>query len=123
MRCAPALRGGVFLGRVCTVPIDLNEIYNQGFNKLMGLRMLPSTKTHGECELAIGPEHLQPHGFLHGGVTLALIETAASAATCLSADLETQLPFGVGINVRHKKAGVSGVIRALADLEHEEVSA
>ena len=101
---------------------SVENIYDQGFNRFMGIRLLPSSKTHGACELTITPDMLQPHGFLHGGVTLALMETAASISTCLNADLDTQFPFGTHIDVRHKKAGVSGVIRAVADLESQEIS-
>ena len=102
---------------------DPMNIYNEGFNKLIGIRMVSACRERAEVELTVTPSLMQPHGFLHGGVTLALLETAASAATCVSADLETQFPFGVGIDVRHKKAGVSGVIRAVATLESESVSA
>ena len=101
---------------------DLQNLYDCGFNKLMGVRIVEVAKDHAEAELTIGPEHLQPHGFLHGGATLALLEVAASAATCANADLETQLPFGVGIHVRHRKAGVAGVIKAVARLNHQEIS-
>ena len=101
---------------------DILSIYNCGFNKHLGLRVVEVCKTRAVVELEIKPEHLQPHGFVHGGVTLALLETAASAATCANADLETEYPFGVGINVKHKKPGVEGVLRASAELESESIS-
>ena len=101
---------------------DPLNIYSKGFNKYLGVRMVSASRQRAEVELTITSDLLQPHGFLHGGVTLALLETAASAATCVSADLDTQFPFGVGIEVQHKKPGKSGVVRAVATLEEESVS-
>ena len=101
---------------------DPLNIYDEGFNKYLGIRMASASRERAEVELTITPDLLQPHGFLHGGVTLALLETAASAATCVSANLDTQFPFGVGIDVQHKTPGKSGVVRAVATLKQESVS-
>lgn len=102
---------------------DIFNSYNTGFIKLLGIRLVSATPDRAEMELDLTPDHLQPHGFLHGGATLALLETTASTASCASADLETQLPFGTAIHVRHRKPGLSGTVRAVARLEHQEVSA
>jgi 1,4-dihydroxy-2-naphthoyl-CoA hydrolase len=101
---------------------DIFDSYSTGFNKLLGMRLVSAMPDGAEMELDLTPDHLQPHGFLHGGVTLALLETTASAAACANADLETQLPFGVAMNVHHRKPGVSGTVRAVACLEHQEIS-
>ena len=63
---------------------------------------------------------LQPFGFVHGGATLALLETVASRAAELRADLETERPFGTRVDVRHRKSGRAGSVRGVAELERVE---
>ena len=55
-----------------------------------------------------------------GGVTLALVEAAASRAVDMRADYEKERPFGVHIEIDHKKPGRQGVLRAIATFDHQE---
>lgn len=62
----------------------------------------------------------QPFGFLHGGATISLLESLASLGGELSADMQAQRPFGVMVNIRHCKSGVSGLLHGEATLERTE---
>lgn len=75
-----------------------------------------------EAIMPILPQFHQPFGYVHGGVTLALLETVASRGAHMHCDMSKERPFGVEIDVRHRKSAQSGHIRGVAELDHEEPS-
>lgn len=91
-----------------------------GFIEYLKIEALVSEKNHVELQMPILPEFLQPFGFLHGGATIALLESAASAGATNNANLEVERPFGVEVTVRHRKSGKVGMLRGVADLEKIE---
>ena len=56
------------------------------FNGMLGIRFPYLSTEKVVAELDISPKFYQPFGFLHGGVTLALIESAASRAADMRTD-------------------------------------
>lgn len=90
------------------------------FNGMLGIRFPYLSTDKVVAELDISPRLYQPFGFLHGGVTLALIESAASRAADMRTDFSKERPFGVHIEVDHKKPGKQGVLRATAVFDHQE---
>ncbi|SFM48153.1 uncharacterized domain 1-containing protein [Gracilibacillus orientalis] len=60
----------------------------------------------------------QPVGFLHGGATVALAETAASIGGMEHVDTRSQAIVGMEINCNHLKAKKDGVIVAKATPVH-----
>lgn len=60
----------------------------------------------------------QPAGFLHGGASLALAETAASYGATLHVDMNTTNIFGMEINANHVKSKKSGIVTATATPTH-----
>ncbi|HEY9577608.1 MAG TPA: hotdog fold thioesterase [Pseudobacillus sp.] len=60
----------------------------------------------------------QPFGYLHGGASVALAETAASVGTAYLIDQETQICFGLEINANHIKAKREGIVTATAQAVH-----
>ena len=79
-------------------------------------------RRHVEAVMPITSDVLQPHGSMHGGATIALLETVASIGAEQSTDFERERPFGVDVRVRHRKGGKKGLLRGVADLDREEVS-
>lgn len=73
-----------------------------------------------EATMPITPEVSQPYGYLHGGATIALLETVASIGTGLNTDLEKERPFGIEVQVRHRKSATAGMARGVATLDREE---
>ena len=63
------------------------------------------TPEHVEMSMPISEEIYQPHGFLHGGATLALLESCASRGAEARTDFDKELPFGLESDIRHKKPG------------------
>lgn len=88
----------------------------ESFNGMLGIRFAEQSPDRTVAELDIHPRLFQPFGFLHGGVTLALVEAAASRAVDMRADYEKERPFGVHIEIDHKKPGRQGVLRAIAHI-------
>lgn len=93
-----------------------------GLNSLLHIEFPVSDAERVEAVMPIAPEVLQPFGFLHGGATVSLLEAAASLGAQNRADLERERPFGIDVHVRHRKGARSGMLRAVAALEREEVS-
>ena len=92
------------------------------FTEEMGITFPVAEKDHIEAEMPITDTIRQPHGFVHGGATLTLLESVASMGAELRVDLSRQRPFGYEVCVRHIKSGKNGKLHAVADLERETVS-
>ncbi|WP_304511934.1 PaaI family thioesterase [Aquibacillus saliphilus] len=71
------------------------------------IKMPVNTKTH------------QPMGFLHGGASVALAESAASIGAALNVDIEKQQIFGIEINANHIKSKKDGWVFAKAKPIHK----
>lgn len=93
-----------------------------GLNELLGIEFIEQSPACVRATLPITDDVRQPHGFLHGGTTLALLEAVASQGAELNADLSRELPFGVNVNVTHRKSGVDGTLHGTATLSREEKS-
>ena len=59
----------------------------------------------------------QPFGYLHGGATIALAETAASMGANASSK-EDEIPLGLEINANHIKSVQSGTVTAIGTALH-----
>jgi 1,4-dihydroxy-2-naphthoyl-CoA hydrolase len=64
--------------------------------------------------MPVGPKTRQPMGFLHGGASVALAETAASIGTSLHIDKETETAVGMEINANHIRVKGEGMVTAIA---------
>lgn len=93
-----------------------------GLNEELGIVFTAESGTHIEARLPITPKLYQPFGFVHGGATIAFMESAVSRGTEINTNLETHLPFGVEIQVRHRKPGKEGTLYVAADLDRSEIS-
>ncbi len=80
----------------------------KGLNHTLGIHFTKVEQGLVEAVMPITAALLQPFGFLHGGATIALLESVASAGGELVCDLETEQPFGVESTIRHKKSGREG---------------
>ncbi|HLR14930.1 MAG TPA: hotdog fold thioesterase [Bacillota bacterium] len=60
----------------------------------------------------------QPAGYLHGGASIALAETAASIGGILNVNPEKMNVFGIEINANHIKSKRDGVVTAVATPAH-----
>ena len=61
----------------------------------------------------------QPLGYLHGGASLALGETACSMGAAYIIDTDHYIPLGLEMNANHIGSTVEGTIYATATIIHE----
>lgn len=60
----------------------------------------------------------QPAGLLHGGASMALIESIGSMGSTLLLDSERDMPLGIEINANHLRSVASGSVRGTGRLVH-----
>ncbi len=63
--------------------------------------------------LPITEKTLQPYGLLHGGISLFLVETAASSHASYGIDNNEIKPVGIKINASHLRSATQGTLRAV----------
>ena len=92
-------------------------LHIMGMAKTLGLRVLEESSTHVLMEMPVTDALVQPFGFLHGGATISLLESAASWAAALGTDFATERAFGSHIDVHHLNSVTGGLVRGSATLE------
>jgi uncharacterized protein (TIGR00369 family) len=66
--------------------------------------------------MPISDKTRQPLGLLHGGITMALVETASSFHASWGADFSKVMPVGIEINGSHVRSAKEGTVRAVANV-------
>ena len=72
------------------------------------------TPTEVVLTMEIKPEHQQPYGVMHGGVSCVLAETAASMGANQNLDTSKQVAVGLDIQTTHLRSMKLGQIQAIA---------
>ncbi|EFR86841.1 1,4-dihydroxy-2-naphthoyl-CoA thioesterase MenI [Listeria swaminathanii] len=88
-----------------------------GFQETIGIEIISVEKGKAVIQLEITEKVHQPFGYLHGGVSVALAEHAASigAANSIEAD---EIVFGLEINANHLASKQAGLVTATAEAVH-----
>lgn len=86
--------------------------------KSLGIEVTTSEKDKVILTMPVDERTHQPAGFLHGGASVLLAETAASIGGFLNINPETQLVFGIEINANHIKSKREGAVTAIATPVH-----
>lgn len=82
-----------------------------------GIETIESRHGYIEMTMPVTDKVKQPFGFLHGGATIALAETAASMGAHYASS-EDEIPLGLEINANHIKSTRSGTVRAIGQALH-----
>lgn len=82
--------------------------------KTLGMEIETLTKNKVVVTMPVDERTHQPAGYLHGGASAALTETAASIGATLHADMEQESIFGIEINANHIKSKRTGIVTATA---------
>ncbi|KKB40605.1 ComA operon protein 2 [Bacillus thermotolerans] len=85
----------------------------------LGMEFVEISKGKVVMTMPVDERTRQPHGFLHGGASVALAETAASVGTAYLIDEEKEICFGLEINANHIKAKREGTVTAVATIAHQ----
>ncbi|MDR0499992.1 MAG: PaaI family thioesterase [Coriobacteriales bacterium] len=91
-----------------------------GLNDELEIRLVRIDANGAEAIMPITNRHKQPFGVLHGGATCTLLEHVGSAAASWHCDFNTQRCLGVDIHIRHRKPGISGHVRGVANFLRQE---
>ncbi|WP_430784623.1 hotdog fold thioesterase [Virgibacillus flavescens] len=84
----------------------------------LGIEVQSSDKELVIMTMPVDHRTKQPMGFLHGGASVALAESAASIGAYLNVDPESFNVFGIEINANHIKSKRSGIVTAKATPVH-----
>ena len=94
-----------------TVPLD------QTMLGALGIEIREATAERVVATMPVGPASVQPFGYLHGGASVALAETAMSIGATLAAG-DGALVFGAEINASHVRPKRSGTLTAVGVPAH-----
>lgn len=80
----------------------------------LGIRTLEMSPERVVLEMDVGPRVHQPMGFLHGGASAVLAESAASIGAYLNCDAEQEFAVGTDLNISHLRGRRDGTVSATA---------
>lgn len=92
--------------------------YKNSMLGALGIEEVTLTKERVVLSMPVDHRTHQPLGFLHGGASVALAETAASIGSILHVDMEKYNVFGIEINANHIKSKRNGLVYGVATPTH-----
>jgi uncharacterized protein (TIGR00369 family) len=84
----------------------------------LGIELVEYTRDRVVASMPVTWKTHNPFGILHGGVSVVMAETVASAGSYLFIDRERQSAVGLEINANHIKSVAGGVVRAVGKPVH-----
>ncbi len=84
----------------------------------LGIEIVEFTQEQVVAVMPVTWKTHNPYGILHGGVSVVMAETVASAGSYLFIDPKRQSAVGLEINANHIKSVASGVVRAVGKPVH-----
>lgn len=96
----------------------LSSVQHHTMAEALGMEVLVASADQMVVRMPISDSVRQPLGFLHGGATVALAETAASLGTWLGIDSSRFGAFGLEINCNHLRPVREGAITATGTPVH-----
>ena len=98
---------------------QINALCKNSFIGFLGIEFVNYGEDFIEARMPVDENKLQPMGILHGGASLALAETVASAGSFLLVDETKFNVLGLQLTGNHVSTVDSGLIQARADLIHK----
>lgn len=103
-----------FNDRTVTPTIEsMQAIRERTIMGALGINLVEAAADRVVLTMEVEPRVHQPYGFLHGGASVVLAETAASIGAWMAAGPESST-FGIEINANHLRPVRSGVVTATA---------
>lgn len=84
----------------------------------LGIEIVTMEKENIVLTMPVDARTHQPAGFLHGGASVLLAETAASIGGYLNIDPAEEIVFGIDINANHVRSKKAGAVTAVASPFH-----
>ncbi|KAA9019949.1 hotdog fold thioesterase [Niallia endozanthoxylica] len=84
----------------------------------LGIEVIKIEKGRVTATMPVDDRTCQPFGLLHGGASVALAETVASAGGYELVDKENEAVVGLEINANHIKGKKDGMVTAVGEVIH-----
>ena len=84
----------------------------------LGIEIIKIEKGRVTATMPVDGRTCQPFGLLHGGASVALAETVASAGGYELVDKENEVVVGLEINANHIKGKKDGMVTAVGEVIH-----
>ena len=97
----------------------LNAFCKNTLVENLGIEFLDATEGEVVARMPVDHRTIQPFKILHGGASLALAETVASAGSMLLIDLTTSGIVGMEVNGNHIGKATTGFVTATAKIVHQ----
>lgn len=98
---------------------QLNKLCDNTLIRHIGIEFIGFDDTSVEARMDVTAEKHQPMGVLHGGASLALAETVASAGAMLSVDPAKFDVYGIQVSANHLSVKKDGFVIARASIVHK----
>ncbi|MFC0523926.1 hotdog fold thioesterase [Pontibacillus salicampi] len=92
--------------------------YKNSMLGALGIEEVSMKKEKVVLSMPVDHRTHQPLGYLHGGASVALAETAASIGSFLHVNAEENKVFGIEINANHIRSKRNGTVYAVAEPVH-----
>jgi 1,4-dihydroxy-2-naphthoyl-CoA hydrolase len=98
---------------------QLNELCENSLVDNLGIVFVSAEQGRVVAKMPVDRRTIQPFKILHGGASLALAETVASAGSALLIDLSRSNVVGIEVNGNHIGSATSGFVIATAIIVHQ----
>ncbi len=98
---------------------QVNTINKNTLMEHLGIEYTEIGEDYIKGKMPVDKRTLQPAGLLHGGASVALIESLGSAGSALCVDLSKTNVVGIEVNANHIKSARNGYVYGTAKLIHE----
>lgn len=87
--------------------------------ELLEMKIVEQRDGYLKMSMPVTDKVKQPFGYLHGGATMALGETACSIGSSHLVDTSQEIPVGLEMNANHIKSARDGMVYAIATIIHQ----
>lgn len=87
--------------------------------ELLNMEILDQQDGYIKMGMPVSDKVKQPFGYLHGGATMALGETACSIGSTHLVDTQKEIPVGLEMNANHIRSVKEGMVYATAQIVHQ----
>ncbi|MBP6090942.1 MAG: hotdog fold thioesterase [Crocinitomicaceae bacterium] len=101
------------------IPLAVINGYNKNtLMETLGIECIEIGEDFLVSTMPVDARNHQPMGLLHGGASVALIESIGSMGSSLLLDLEKEYPVGLEVNANHVGGIKSGMVKAIGKIVH-----
>jgi 1,4-dihydroxy-2-naphthoyl-CoA hydrolase len=87
--------------------------WSQTIMETLGIEITEFTRERVVATMPVTTKTHQPFGIMHGGVSVVIAETVASAGSYLFIDREHQTAVGLEVNANHIRSVKDGMVKAV----------